>query len=132
LISKELLVSIFNRKSPLHDGAVIIKDRYIEAARCTLPLSTVERQGPKMLGTRHRAALGISEQADVLALVLSEETSKMSIAQSGRLEMDLSIEQMKARLASAITGASSQKASSPIDRGELRDYALSSREAFDR
>src|SRR3954466_5956849 len=63
LISKELLVSIFNRKSPLHDGAVIIKDRYIEAARCTLPLSAIERIGPRMLGTRHRAALGISEQA---------------------------------------------------------------------
>jgi diadenylate cyclase len=131
LISKELLVSIFNRKSPLHDGAVIIKDRYIEAARCTLPLSSIERHGAKMLGTRHRAALGISEQADVLALVLSEETGRMSIAQSGRLEMDLTTEQMKARLASAITSASSPPAS-PIDRGELRDYALSSREAFDR
>lgn len=131
LISKELLVSLFNRKSPLHDGAVIIKDRYIEAARCTLPLSSVERHGAKMLGTRHRAALGISEQADVLALVLSEETGRMSIAQSGRLDMDLTTEQMKARLASAITSASSP-AASPIDRGELRDYALSSREAFDR
>jgi diadenylate cyclase len=132
LISKELLVSIFNRKSPLHDGAVVIKDRYIEAARCTLPLSSVERQGSKMLGTRHRAALGISEQADVLALVLSEETGKMSIAQSGRLDIDLSVDEMKARLASAITTASSPKATPPIDRGELRDYALSSREAFDR
>jgi diadenylate cyclase len=131
LISKELLVSIFNRKSPLHDGAVVIKDRYIEAARCTLPLSSVERQGPKMLGTRHRAALGISEQADVLALVLSEETGQMAIARSGRLEMNLSVEEMKARLASAITSASSPK-ETPVIRGELRDYALSSREAFDR
>jgi diadenylate cyclase len=131
LISKELLVSIFNRKSPLHDGAVVIKDRYIEAARCTLPLSTVERMGSKMLGTRHRAGLGISEQADVVALILSEETGQLSMAQAGRLAMNLTAEEMRARLAGAITSATSTKSSSESKRA-IRDYALESREAVDR
>ncbi len=131
LISKELLVSIFNRKGPLHDGAVIIKDRYIEAARCTLPLSAVDRIGQRMLGTRHRAALGISEQADVLALVLSEETGQFAIAQSGRLATNLSSEEMKSRIAKAITGVASTRRPSHPPK-ESRDYALEAREAFDR
>jgi diadenylate cyclase len=131
LISKELLVSIFNRKSPLHDGAVVIKDRYIEAARCTLPLSPVERLGSRMLGTRHRAALGISEQADVIALVVSEETGHFAVAQSGRLLMNLTIEQMKEQLAGAITSVASTKTASRQPAG-TRDYALEAREAFDR
>jgi diadenylate cyclase len=131
LISKELLVSIFNRKSPLHDGAVVIKDRYIEAARCTLPLSAIEKQGTKMLGTRHRAALGISEQADVVALVVSEETGQFAIAQAGRLFMNLTVDEMKQRLAGSITSATSTKSVTAATAG-LRDYALESREAFDR
>ena len=130
LISKELLVSIFNRKSPLHDGAVVIKDRYIEAARCTLPLSPVEKIGARMLGTRHRAALGISEQADVIVLILSEETGQFSIAQSGRLMMNLTAEQMKAQLAGAITSVTTK---TTVRQPEgIRDYALEAREAFDR
>jgi diadenylate cyclase len=131
LISKELLVSIFNRKGPLHDGAVIIKDRYIEAARCTLPLSAIERLGPRMLGTRHRAALGISEQADVLGLVLSEETGQFALAQAGRLAQNLSAEEMKARIAKAITGVATAKRPAQPTK-ETRDYALEAREAFDR
>ena len=129
LISKELLVSIFNRKGPLHDGAVVIKDRYIEAARCTLPLSAIERIGTRMLGTRHRAALGISEQADVIALVLSEETGQFAFAQSGRLAMNLTPEEMKSRIAAAITGVAKQ---SSRETQQARDYALEAREAFDR
>ncbi|SRR5579883_661023 len=131
LVSKELLVSIFNKRSPLHDGAVVIKDRYIEAARCTLPLTAVERIGPRMLGTRHRAALGISEQADVVALVLSEETGQLALAQSGRLIMNLTPEEMKTQLASAITGVASTKQTSEARRA-ARDYAFEAREAFDR
>jgi len=131
IISKELLVSIFNRKSPLHDGAVVIKDRYIEAARCTLPLTAVERIGTKMLGTRHRAALGISEQADVVALVLSEETGQFAIAQAGRLRMNLTADEMRAHLAGSITSASSTKTSHE-EKKAMRDYAMESKEAFDR
>ncbi len=129
LISKELLVTIFNRKGPLHDGAVVIKDRYIEAARCTLPLSAIERIGSRMLGTRHRAALGISEQADVIALVLSEENGQFAFAQAGRLAMNLTAEEMKSRIASAITGVAKQ---SSKENQQTRDYALEAREAFDR
>jgi diadenylate cyclase len=133
LISKELLVSIFSKKSPLHDGAVVIKDRYIEAARCTLPLSAVQAIGERALGTRHRAALGISEQADVVVLVLSEETGQYSFAEYGRLFMNLSAEELRDRFAKAMTTAARPK---PVRAGATvvgyRDYALESAEGFDR
>ena len=82
VFSPELLVSIFNPSSPLHDGAVIIHSNIIEAAACILPLTESKTLNPEM-GTRHRAALGISEESDALALVLSEETGKISIAENG-------------------------------------------------
>jgi diadenylate cyclase len=82
-LSKELLLSIFNTKSPLHDGAVIIQNGTIEAARCILPLSLTTRYKGKHLGTRHRAAMGISEQADVLVLVVSEETGRINLVEEG-------------------------------------------------
>lgn len=133
LISKELLVSIFSKKSPLHDGAVVIKDRYIEAARCTLPLSAVQSIGERSLGTRHRAALGISEQADVVVLVLSEETGQYAFAEYGRLFMDLSAEELRDRFAKSMTTAARPK---PQRAGATamgyRDYALESAESFDR
>ena len=75
VFSPELLVSIFNPTSPLHDGAVIIHSNIIEAAACILPLTESKTLNPEM-GTRHRAALGISEESDALALVLSEEREK--------------------------------------------------------
>jgi diadenylate cyclase len=85
LVSKSLVLSIFNPKSPLHDGAVIIKDRLIEAARCTLPLSNITTWSGELLGTRHRAGLGISEQADAVVVIVSEETGGVSIAENGTL-----------------------------------------------
>ena len=85
LVNRSLLVSIFNPRSPLHDGAVIIKDRLVEAARCTLPLSNLTSWEGQLLGTRHRAALGISEQADVVVVIVSEETGAISIAENGTL-----------------------------------------------
>jgi diadenylate cyclase len=85
LVSRSLLLSIFNPKSPLHDGAVVVNDRIIEAARVTLPLSAVTRVGDVVLGMRHRAALGISEQADVVAVVVSEENGFISIVEDGML-----------------------------------------------
>jgi len=89
LVSRSLLLSIFNPKSPLHDGAVVIKDRLIEAARCTLPLSNITSWEGQLLGTRHRAGLGISEQADVVVVIVSEETGTVSIAQDGVLTRGL-------------------------------------------
>lgn len=132
LISRELLVSIFNKRSPLHDGAVIIKDRYIEAARCTLPLSNVESIGRKMLGTRHRAALGISEQADVVVLVLSEESGEFSVAQGGRLSQNLTSDELRERIISSITSATSTKQPKTDETRRLRNRALETREDIDR
>ena len=80
--SPELLVSIFNPSSPLHDGAVVIHNNLIEAAACILPLTESKTLNPEM-GTRHRAALGISEESDAIAVVISEETGKISVAENG-------------------------------------------------
>ncbi len=98
LVSSPMLISIFNPRSPLHDGAVIIQNDIIEAAKCILPLSrsaTVERKW----GTRHRAALGISEESDALVIVVSEETGKISFVHNGEmsqgLEQNALLEQLK-------------------------------------
>ncbi len=88
-VSSELILSIFNPRSPLHDGAVVIDNTTIVAARCVLPLSSQQRANGVVLGTRHRAGLGISEQADVVVLIVSEETGKLSIAYQGVLESDV-------------------------------------------
>jgi diadenylate cyclase len=88
-VSKELLLSIFNTKSPLHDGAVIIEDQTLIAARCVLPLSSVTKYGTRNLGTRHRAGLGLSEQIDAVILIVSEETGSISIADTGSLQLDI-------------------------------------------
>lgn len=89
LVSRTLLLAIFNPRSPLHDGAVIISSRQIEAARCTLPLSNITAWEGQLLGTRHRAGLGISEQADVVVVIVSEETGTVSIAENGALTRGL-------------------------------------------
>ena len=83
-ISEELLLSIFSVASPLHDGAVIVRDRRIEAAACLLPLAEQSLMHGR-LGTRHRAALGLSEQTDAVVVVVSEQTGGIRIARSGKL-----------------------------------------------
>ena len=83
-ISSELLENLFFTNSPLHDGAVIIREDRIEAAGCFLPLSDNKQIGQE-LGTRHRAALGISEVSDSTTLVVSEETGVISVAEDGAL-----------------------------------------------
>jgi diadenylate cyclase len=103
LVSKSLLLSIFNPKSPLHDGAVIIKDRLIEAARCTLPLSNITVWEGEMLGTRHRAGLGISEQADVVVAIISEETGAVSLAENGILHRKLTPAVLRKELKDRLT-----------------------------
>ncbi len=84
LVSSDLLINIFIPNTPLHDGAVIIKDDKIKAAACFLPL-TDNSALSKELGTRHRAALGISERSDALAIIVSEETGAISIAENGTI-----------------------------------------------
>ena len=80
LLSYDLLVTVFNPKEPMHDGAVIIQNGRIAAAACFLPL-TVKPRLSKELGTRHRAAIGITEETDAVAVVVSEETGSIAFAQ---------------------------------------------------
>jgi diadenylate cyclase len=96
-VSRDLLLSIFQPGSALHDGAVIIQGDRAPAAACFLPLSMNPLVARK-LGTRHRAAIGITEEADCLALVVSEETGRMSVAASGEIEMDVTLERIKERV----------------------------------
>ena len=90
-ISSDLLISIFFPRNPLHDGGVIIQGNRITSAGAVFPLSVNSRIN-KRLGTRHRAALGISEESDAIALVISEETGKISIAIGGVLNYNLSLD----------------------------------------
>jgi diadenylate cyclase len=93
-VSVPLIVSIFNPRSPLHDGAVVIQNDIIEAAQCILPLSqnpNLERQ----YGTRHLAALGLSEESDAVIVVVSEETGKVSLAFAGKLHTDLDYNKLR-------------------------------------
>jgi len=83
-VTAPLVISIFNPSSPMHDGAVIIQNEIIEAAACILPLTESTMVDPAM-GTRHRAALGLSEETDALIVVISEETHRISVAENGRL-----------------------------------------------
>jgi len=87
-VSSSLLVSIFNPRSPLHDGAVVINNDIITAAKCILPLSR-DPDLEHRWGTRHRAAIGMSEKSDALVVVISEETSKISIVENGEMMVDI-------------------------------------------
>ena len=93
-ISSELICSIFNPNSPLHDGAMIIQNDRVIAAGCILPLS-YERNISKILGTRHRAGVGLTEVSDAWVVIVSEETGLLSLAREGRLERGIEIEELK-------------------------------------
>ncbi|MEX2264540.1 MAG: diadenylate cyclase CdaA [Bryobacteraceae bacterium] len=97
-VSRDLLVAIFQTSQPLHDGAAIVQKDRVCAAGCFLPLSTNPALSSK-LGTRHRAAIGITEETDCLALVVSEETGRMSIAANGELEEGVTQERLEDRIA---------------------------------
>ncbi|MBY2030971.1 diadenylate cyclase CdaA [Clostridioides difficile] len=92
-ISRQLLINIFIPNTPLHDGAVIIRDSKVKAAACFLPL-TESKDLSKDLGTRHRAGIGVSEVSDCITLIVSEETGGVSIAKAGKLYRDISRERM--------------------------------------
>lgn len=100
-VSAPLLVNIFEPNTPLHDGAVIIGDNKIKSAACILPL-TENRNLSKELGTRHRAAIGISENSDCLVVVVSEETGKISVAANGALTRNFSTETLRKALFKAL------------------------------
>jgi diadenylate cyclase len=100
-LSYDLLATLFRPSAPLHDGAVIVQRDRIAAAACFLPLS----MNPVLsiqLGTRHRAAIGITEETDAIAVIVSEETGTISIAVAGSIERDLTVERLRERLASLL------------------------------
>lgn len=97
VISKRLLQAIFNKYSPLHDGAVIIYNGRITAARCILPVSDEENL-PAQFGLRHRAAIGMTEVTDTLVLVVSEETGQMSIVRNGIIHHNLSTQELRKKI----------------------------------
>lgn len=113
-VSRELLINIFIPNTPLHDGAVVIRRNYIKAAACFLPL-TENKNLNKELGTRHRAALGITEKSDSLSLVVSEETGNISIAINGKLYRDLNEERLRNML--SINLISEKTKTDPVEGG---------------
>jgi diadenylate cyclase len=97
VLTYDLLVSIFQTASPLHDGAVIIQEDRIAAAACFLPL-TVNPKLSKELGSRHRAAIGLTEENDAVCIVVSEETGLVSVVSEGQIERDLTADALRNRL----------------------------------
>jgi diadenylate cyclase len=93
-ISKRLLESIFQKSSPLHDGAVVIADNKIKSASCILPL-TEKQDLPAQFGLRHRAGIGVTESNDATAIIVSEETGEISYAKQGRVKMNISFAELE-------------------------------------
>jgi diadenylate cyclase len=121
-MSYDLLVSIFNPASPLHDGAAIVRGDRIAAASCFLPLS-LNPISAKELGTRHRAALGITEDSDAVAIVVSEETGLISFVRRGRIKRALDPTRLRAAIYKAVEQA-------PAPRKAMMDpHATESTEA---
>lgn len=96
-INQRLIENIFFKNSPLHDGAMVITKKRIRAAGCILPVSH-NQDIPKELGLRHRAAMGISQDSDAIAIVVSEETGRISVAIKGEFQLRLSAEQLESVL----------------------------------
>lgn len=113
-LSAELLLSIFVPRSPLHDGAAIVRDNTIEAAGCFLPLAE-QSLAERRVGTRHRAALGLSEQTDAVVLVVSEESGQIAVARDGRLSRPLEEEARLYKVLLASTRAPRQHRVNPND-----------------
>ena len=100
-LSYDLLATIFRPSAPLHDGAVIVQKERVAAAACFLPLS-MNPVLSTQLGTRHRAGMGITEETDAIAVIVSEETGAISVAVGGKIERDLSVEQLRERLSTEL------------------------------
>ncbi len=94
LLSRKLILSIFNKASPLHDGAIVVKESRIKAAGCVLPLS-INPELDANLGTRHRAAVGVSERSDAMVVVVSEQNGEISLAKEGKLVKAVDISRLR-------------------------------------
>lgn len=119
ILTYDLLLSIFQLRSPLHDGAVIVQEDRVAAAACFLPLTVTPKLG-KELGSRHRAAIGLTEENDAVAIVVSEETGSISVVVDGQMERGLSAEMLRSRLRSLILQRDT-KAAARTTRAELPD-----------
>ncbi len=97
VLTYDLLLSVFQTTSPLHDGAVIVQDDRVAAAACFLPLTVNPKLG-KELGSRHRAAIGLTEENDAVAIVVSEESGSVSLVNDGQIERHLDADALRARL----------------------------------
>ncbi|TGE15314.1 diadenylate cyclase CdaA [Hymenobacter elongatus] len=117
-ISKRLLMSIFNKTSPLHDGAVIIANNRIRAARCILPVSE-NPDVPASMGLRHRAAIGLTEMTDSVVLVVSEETGQISLVRGGEVFRNLSATDLRARLNELLFDVAPKPASASTSAAEV-------------
>ncbi len=114
LVTSQLLINIFEHNTPLHDGAVVIQGNRVTAATCYLPLSD-NMNISKDLGTRHRAAVGISEATDALTIVVSEETGRVSVAQGGRLEKISSADHLR----SILRTTNGEEKEAPLNRFKI-------------
>jgi diadenylate cyclase len=112
IMTYDLLVSIFQPSSPLHDGAVIVQEDRVAAAACFLPL-TVNPKLSKELGSRHRAAIGLTEENDSVAVVVSEETGRLSLVVGGQIERELDTDTLRARLRALIIHGGGARAGQP-------------------
>ena len=126
-LSYDLLATVFRPSAPLHDGAVIVQRDRIAAAACFLPLS-MNPVLSTQLGTRHRAAIGITEETDAVAVVISEETGAISLAVAGNIERDLTVERLRERLSSLLRRyAPAPTLLTPVEEGFIEDEPPSSR-----
>jgi diadenylate cyclase len=123
-LSYDLLVSIFNPTTPLHDGAVVVQRHRIAAASCFLPL-TLNPRLSKDLGTRHRAAIGVTEDTDAVAVVVSEETGLISFVQDGQIKRGLDATKLRAAIFQALEVAPRRDK----DRDKIRDSEAETEEA---
>ncbi|MCT4612439.1 MAG: diadenylate cyclase CdaA [Clostridia bacterium] len=120
-ISEQLLINIFEHNTPLHDGAVIVKENRISSATCYLPL-TDDLEISKSFGTRHRAAIGVTEISDAIVVVVSEETGSISFARSGKINYNISPELLKSVLMNMINQKKKPKNKISIWKGkEIND-----------
>ncbi|HEY7513727.1 MAG TPA: diadenylate cyclase, partial [Vicinamibacteria bacterium] len=103
VLTYDLLINVFTPETPLHDGAVIVQGNRIAAAACFLPL-TVNPELSRTLGSRHRAAIGLSEDTDAVAVVVSEETGVISLVEDGRIRRELDGKTLKAALVQSLAG----------------------------
>ena len=118
-LTSDLLITIFQRQAPLHDGAVIIRRGRVAAAACFLPLTTSPELA-RSLGTRHRAAIGITEESDCMAIVVSETTGRILIALGGNIDQDVSLDRLRLQMIQHLGPVVTAPSGTPVPLGDRR------------